>query len=1141
MNLFLKTLSERVLVFDGAMGTNLQNLNLKEEDFAGKDGCNEYLILTKPEAVAHVHEGFLSVGCDAIETDTFGSNRIVLSEYDLADKTLELNQKAAQLARSVANKYSTPDKPRFVIGSVGPTTKLPTLGHIQFDEMFSVFSEQIEGLVTGGVDAVLIETCQDMLQTKIAVIAANEMMDRLKIRVPILAQVTLEQTGTMLLGTEIGAALTTLEMLPIDLIGMNCATGPQEMVEHIRHLSKYSRVPISVLPNAGLPENVGGHAVYKLTPSQLADYQERFVEEFGVNIVGGCCGTTYAHLEAVVQRIGRRAPKLRELLRERNGSSLYTTVSYTQEPPPLIIGERTNANGSRQFKKLLEKEDFDGMVQMAKDSVKEGSHLLDICTAYVGRDEKKDMSKYIFLLNQQITVPLVIDSTEADVIEEALKRVSGKVIINSINLEDGEERMKKVCPLAKRYGASLIALTIDEKGMAKDRHKKLEIAERIYELATQKYGIHPEDLFFDTLTFTLGSGDEEFRTAGIETLEGIRLIKQKFPKVKTLLGVSNISFGLDPEIRTVVNSVFLRYAIQAGLDSAILHAGKIVPLNDIEEELLEITGRLIWNEKDKEKDPLRELIAAFQKRKGEKKTEMAPLDAGPVEERLKNKIIHGEKNRLIEDLEVALKKHKPLDIINGFLMDGMKVVGELFGSGKMQLPFVLQSAEVMKRAVAYLEPFMEKVSGLEKGKIVLATVKGDVHDIGKNLVDIILTNNGYKVFNLGIKQTLDSILHAAEENTVDIIGMSGLLVKSTLVMKENLEEMNNRGIAIPVICGGAALTRKYVEEDLTELYKGKVFYGQDAFSALKVLERLKNGEGENVPIKKAPKKAVLQVQNSTMENIPARSNVSIENPIPKAPFWGYKILEPIPLQEIFPLINKTALFKGQWQFKQSALSNEEYEKILKEKIEPLYAEIQRKCIEEKILQPKVIYGYFPCYSEKDDLVILDETLKNEKVRFTFPRQKTAPYYSISDFFRPQKSNEIDVVGFQVVTMGDRATEVEQLLFNSNQYTDYLYLHGISVEATEALAEYIHRLAREELNIIREDSSNVEELFKQKYRGSRYSFGYPACPNLEDQEKLFKILPVEKIGVTLTEEFQLVPEQSTSAIILHHPQAKYFTV
>ncbi|MBI3012592.1 MAG: homocysteine S-methyltransferase family protein, partial [Elusimicrobia bacterium] len=744
MSLFLEALSKKILVLDGAMGTNIQTQNLKPEDFEGKDGCNEFLVVTKPEAIEKVHDSFFKAGCDAVETDTFGANRIVLAEYDLQDRTVELNKKAAELARKVAVQYATPEKPRFVIGSVGPTTKLPTLGHISFDEMHSAFSEQISGLLEGGVDAILIETCQDILQSKIGVIAAHETMRRMNKKVPLLCQVTLEATGAMLLGTEIGSALTTLEMLPIDVIGMNCATGPQEMVDPIRYLTSHSRVPVSVLPNAGLPENVGGRAVYKLTPKELAEYQERFVKEFGVNIVGGCCGTTPDHLAEVVKKLKDASPKKREIQAERSFSSLYMPVSYQQEPAPLLVGERTNANGSKLFRKLLEKEDYDGMTQMAKDSVKEGSHMIDLCVAFVGRNETRDMIETLSRVNQQVTAPLVIDSTEPPVIEEALKRISGKCLINSINLEDGEERMKKVCGLAKRYGAALIALTIDEKGMAKDRQKKLEVAERIYSLATEKYGIRGEDLFFDTLTFTLGSGDAEFRTAGMETIEAIRAIKQKLPGVRTILGVSNISFGLSPESRTVLNSVFLHYAIEAGLDAAIVHASKILPLFKIEENIKEICRRLVFNEQEKS-DPLRELIAHFEKVKGAPEKKSAQKVSISLEESLKNKIIDGNRDNLEKELEEALKKYSPLEVINTVLMDGMKVVGELFGAGKMQLPFVLQSAEVMKRAVAYLEPFMEKVTGMEKGKIVLATVKGDVHDIGKNLVDIILTNNGYKV------------------------------------------------------------------------------------------------------------------------------------------------------------------------------------------------------------------------------------------------------------------------------------------------------------------------------------------------------------------------------------------------------------
>ncbi len=1141
MSDFLKAVSQKILIFDGAMGTNLQYMNLKPSDFGGKDGCNEYLIETKPEAVAAVHESFLKAGCDVLESNTFGSSRLVLNEYDIGDKVLELNRKAVELARKCADKYSTPDKPRFVAGSVGPTTKLPTLGHISFDEMYALYCEQFTGLLQGKPDVLLIETCQDLLQIKIAVIAANETMAKVGYRVPIITQITVEQTGTMLLGSEAGAALTALEMLPIDIIGMNCATGPREMVDNVRYLCQHARIPVSIQPNAGLPENVGGRAVYKLSPKELADYHERFVKEFGVSIVGGCCGTTPEHLAEVAKRVGGLKPLARKIEREPSAASLYSAVTYRQEPPPLLIGERTNANGSRLFKQLLEKEDYDGITAMARESVAEGSHMLDVCTAYVGRNEVRDMNEVITRLNQQVTVPLVIDSTEAPVLEEALKRTSGKAIINSINLEDGEERMMKVCPMAKRYGAGLIALTIDEKGMAKDRHKKFEIAQRIHDLATTKYGIRAEDIFFDTLTFTLGSGDAEFRNAGIETIEAIRLIKQKIPGVRTVLGLSNISFGLSPESRTYLNSVFLHYAIEAGLDAAIVHAAKIIPLFKIEEEAREICRRLIFNEMEKS-DPLQDLIAYFQKRGGTEKKVEKKKQYDTVEESLKHKIIDGSRDQLEKELDEALKKHSALDIINTFLMDGMKVVGELFGAGKMQLPFVLQSAEVMKKAVAYLEPHMEKVSGNEKGRMVLATVKGDVHDIGKNLVDIILTNNGYKVFNLGIKQPIENILAATEENKADIIGLSGLLVKSTLVMKEDLEEMNKRGLKIPVICGGAALNRKYVEEDLRSVYDGKVFYGQDAFSALHVMEGLKDpAKLKELETPKARPKVQPLANGHKKGPIPSRSGVAMDNPIPKPPFWGYKILKNITPAQVYPYINKTALFKGQWQFKQAGLSKEEYEKIVKGKVEPLFKEMQERCVREKIIEPRVLYGYFPCVSKGDDLIILGEDQKSEIVRFTFPRQKNPPYHCLSDFFRPIESKQIDVVAFQTVTVGPRASEVEQKLFKANQYTDYLYLHGMSVESAEALAEYTHRMIRKDWDFDKEDAADIEGLFHQKYRGSRYSFGYPACPNLEDQAKLFKILPAEKIGIELTEEFHLVPEQSTTAIVVHHPEAKYFIV
>ncbi|HLD50454.1 MAG TPA: methionine synthase, partial [bacterium] len=955
-NLFLELLKEKVVIFDGAMGTNLQNKFLTPEDFGSKDGCNEYLVITKPDAILQVHRSFFEVGCDVVETDTFGANRIVLGEYDLAHLTHDINKKAALIAREAAEEFSKSGHRRFVAGSIGPGTKLPSLGHIGFDELKSVFKEQIAGLIDGGVDVLLIETCQDLLQAKIAAIAAEEFFTGTGRRVPVMVQMTFERTGTMLLGTEMPAAIAALEMLPIDILGMNCATGPLEMADPLRALCEYSIKPISALPNAGLPENVGGVAHYRLTPRELADFHERFVKEFGVSIVGGCCGTTPEHLKAVVDRVRGLKPKKRTPKHEPSASSLYTAVSYAQNPPPLLVGERTNANGSRKFKELLEREDYDAMVSMGREAVKEGAHFIDVCVAYVGRDETKDMIETISRFNQQITLPIMIDSTEAPVIEEALKRIGGKSIINSINLEDGEERMLRVCPLAKKYGAALVALTIDEKGMAKTAAEKVAIAKRIHKLATEKYGILTEDLFFDTLTFTLGSGDAEFRKAGIETIEALRQIKKEIPGVRTLLGVSNISFGLDPLPRQVLNSVFLDMAIQAGLDGAIVNAQKILPLHKIAAEEAELCKKLVFDDHSNG-DPLTAFLAYFDKKKGTVRKEKAKT-ASTVEESLKNKIIDGDKENLENELKRAMEKYKPLEIINTVLLDGMKVVGDLFGSGKMQLPFVLQSAEVMKKAVAYLEQFMEKVSGQEKGIMVLATVKGDVHDIGKNLVDIILTNNGYKVINLGIKQPIDNILNAAAEHKADAIGLSGLLVKSTAIMKEDLEEMNRRGISMPVICGGAALTRKYVEEDLAGLYHGEVYYGQDAFSGLRIMNDLTNPE-RAAAITKTIKARGAKMENVVEEKSAAgktRSNVTYENAVPKAPFLGYKILTNIRLEEVYAWINEIALFRGQWQFRQGQMSREEYSKIIKEKVEPLFQELKAKCVREKILEPRVIYG-----------------------------------------------------------------------------------------------------------------------------------------------------------------------------------------
>ncbi|MBN1688322.1 MAG: methionine synthase [Candidatus Omnitrophica bacterium] len=1139
---FLDAIKEKVVVLDGAMGTNIQRLKLRPEDYGHKDGCNEYLAITKPAVIRDIHNGFLEAGCDAIETNTFGAASITLAEYGLQDRTFEINEKAARLAREAADAYSSESKPRFVLGSIGPGTKLPSLGHIHFDQLLPVYQEQIDGLIQGGVDALIIETCQDLLQAKIAVLAAEECFKKKNKRLPVMVQVTFEQTGSMLLGTEMSAVIQSLEMLPVITLGMNCATGPQEMADPLRFLCDNSTKPISAVPNAGLPENIGGVAHYKLTPKEFADYHERFVKEFGVNIVGGCCGTTADHLREVVNRVRSLKPKKRAPIFQPGCASLYTSVSFQQEPPPLLIGEQTNANGSRKFKQILERNDYDNLISVAREAVKEGAHMIDVCVALTGRDEIKDMHETIFRFQQQITAPLVIDSTEPPAIEAALKLIGGKTMINSINLEDGEKRLEAICPLAKKYGAALIALTIDEEGMAKTKDKKFEIAKRIFDLTTQKYGISPEDIFFDTLTFTLGSGDPEFYGAAIETLEAIKLIKSKIPGARTILGVSNISFGLSPLARQTVNSVFLNEAIQAGLDAAIVHAKRILPPYKINPAALELAKNLIHNKRTSQRDPLLELIKHFDAVQsktlspGEKKETLCPEDG------LKNKIIDGDAQGLEKLLEEARKKYSPLEIINNLLLVAMKTVGELFGAGKMQLPFVLKSAEVMKKAVSHLEPYMDKISGKEKGTMVLATVKGDVHDIGKNLVDIILTNNGYRVINLGIKQPIDVILKAAEEHKADAIGLSGLLVKSTLVMKQDLEEMNDRNITLPVICGGAALTKKYVEDDLAGLYRGNVFYGQDAFSGLRIMDQITDPDWNE----KATK--TIRVRGKKMEGILEStkaprvfSNMVHRDPVPKPPFWGYQILKNIRLEDVYPWINKIALFKGQWQFRQGNTSKTDYEKLLKEKVEPLFEELKRKCIKEKILEPRVIYGFYPCLSEGNSLIILDESKKKEIIRFEFPRQKKSPYLSIPDFFRSKDSGKPDVVAFQIVTIGPRASEFSREKFSKDQYSEYFHLHGLSVETAEALAEYVHFLIRRDLGIHTLDQASKEEIFKQGYQGSRYSFGYPACPNLEDQKKLFQILPAEKIGVSLTEEFQLVPEQSTSAIVVYHPQAKYFTV
>ena len=1175
---FLETLNEKIIVFDGATGTHLQGQSLTPEDFGGEhlNGCNEHLVLSKPSAVEKVHNDYLEAGCDVVETNSFGSTPIVLSEYGLGEKAYELNFQAARIAKRVAAGYSSNNHPRFVAGSIGPTTKLPSLGHISFKEMSEGYFLQAKGLVEGGVDLLCVETCQDILQVKSALCGITDYFAQAKKRVPVIVSVTIETLGTMLLGTEISAALTSIEPYDVDIIGMNCATGPKEMSEHIRVLSSNSPKPIFVMPNAGLPENVGGYAHYHLTPEELVQYLSHFVKDLGVRVVGGCCGTTKEHIRQLVHAVGNLAPVKRPVEFVPGASSLYQVSPFRIAPPPVLVGERTNANGSKLFRDLLAKEDWEGMVAMGRTQVKEQAHMLDVCVAYVGRDEAKDMRELITRFNTQVQIPLVIDSTEPPVIEEALQRIAGKAVVNSINLEDGEKRLDTVVALCKRYGAAVIALTIDERGMAKTAQQKLAIAERIYDLAVNKHGMKPHDLIFDTLTFTLGSGDEEFRRAGMETIDAIRLIKQRLPGVHTILGVSNISFGLSPRARHILNSVFLHYAVEAGLDMAIVHASKIMPLFKIDEEGRELCRRLVFDERKIEGegesrrvlyDPLTEFMAYADGQKGET-SKKEGVRGGTVEERLKNRIIDGDKVGLQADLDEALKQHSALDIINVFLLDGMKVVGELFGSGQMQLPFVLQSAEVMKAAVAYLERFMEKDEGSRKGTMVIATVKGDVHDIGKNLVDIILTNNGYTVVNLGIKCAIDTMLHAVEEHNADAIGMSGLLVKSTLVMKENLAVMEERNLAIPVILGGAALTRRYVEEDLRAVYRGRVYYANDAFSGLRLMEAIKKGGGE-VPVPEnsradveeevltgAEAKIALIAQETeaeagvTVEVRPARSRVSTAVPIPAPPFWGSRLVENISLDEVFAYVNETALIRGQWRVVRGKQTEEDHARIVREQIYPDFQKLKIKARTEGLLNPKVVYGYFPCQSEGNDLIVYHipengngatPSSLQEWLRFTFPRQNSDRNLCISDFFASVDSGKVDVLASHIVTVGRTASEYARKLYAGNQYKDYLYFHGLSVETAEALAELWHKRIREELGIAGKDAPEIRKLFSQGYQGSRFSFGYPACPHLEDQVKLFELLKPDRIGVTLSDEYQMEPEQSTSAIVVHHPEARYFTI
>ncbi|MBN2738689.1 MAG: methionine synthase [Spirochaetales bacterium] len=1129
---FKERLNQGVVLFDGAMGTQIHELNPTMEEWDHKEGCSEILNLTIPEKIKNIHKAYLHAGADVIETNTFGANQIVLDEYGLKNKVREINRVAAELAQSAASEFSS-SKPRFVAGSIGPGTKLASLGQISFDALHRSYFEQAMGLIDGKVDLFLVETCQDPLQIKAALIAIMDAQVQQQVSIPMAVTVTVETTGTLLVGSELQVIITALKPYPIVALGINCATGPDKMHPYISQLCEYFDGPVMVQPNAGLPQNLNGQLTYTFDKNIFADILASFIEKDGVSIVGGCCGTTPEFINTVHHRVAKLSPAKRTPQKQAAITSLYTSVLMDQDPAPFFVGERTNTNGSRAFKELLLENQWDKVVDIAREQMETGAHGLDLCVAFAGRDEISDMAEAATRIIKNVNLPLFFDSTQLDVMEHSLKLYGGKAVINSINLENGEERAHEICRIAKRYGAALVALTIDEKGMALEVDRKISIAKRIYDIAVNNHGIAPEDLIFDALTFTLGSGDESLKTAGINTLEGIRGIKENIPGVKTILGLSNISFGLKASSRVFLNSVFLAEAVKSGLDMAIVDVKKILPLYKLDEKDLQFCLDLIYNRGD---NILFDFINHFDAKSGdfvqeENKEELS------LEEKIRKNIVQGKRTGMNDLLLEALKTRSPLGIINELLIPAMKIVGELFGSGKMQLPFVLQSAEVMKSSVDILEPYMEKTDEESQTSIVLATVRGDVHDIGKNLVDIILSNNGFKVHNLGIKCEIDTILDKVEEVKAHAIGMSGLLVKSSVIMKENLEEMKRRNIEIPVLLGGAALTKNYVDETCAPVLNSPVIYCMDAFKGLEAMNAIKDGTLKLAkdPVKTKTKPLIAPVKDE------APIIISRNIDIPQVPFWGSRVLENISLDEVFEYITEEVLFRGRWGYRRGAATKDEYDDLINNTVRPEYEKLKIRCKNQGLLQPKAVYGYWPCNSENNDVIIFKPETNKEILRFNFPRQNIAPHLCISDFFYPVDSGKRDIIAFQLATVGEKASETSQELYKSNVYKDYLLFHGLSVEAAEALAELNHLIIRKELNIIEEDGKGISDFVVQKYRGSRYSFGYPACPDLKENRKIFDLLEPERIGVRISDEDQMIPEQTTSAFVVHHPQAKYFRV
>jgi 5-methyltetrahydrofolate--homocysteine methyltransferase len=1155
----LEALQERVLLCDGGTGSRVQAMPLEiERDYWGQENCTEILNLSRPDIVRELARGYFQSGSDIVQTNSFGGSPITLGEFGLSERAREINRRAGELAREALEEFAD-GRTRFVIGSVGPGTKLPTLGNVEYDTLEAALAEQCRGLLDGGVDAILIETCQDTLQIKAAVNGARIARAEAGRDTPIFVQVTVETTGTLLVGPDIAAAATVVQALDIPLIGLNCATGPQEMAEHVRWLSKNYPGLLSVQPNAGLPELVDGHTRYPLAAAEMASWMERFVEEDGVNLIGGCCGTDMTHiaaLDAMLRRRGgfRPAPVARQYVWVPSVASLYGQVALRQENSFFGIGERCNANGSKKWRDLQERGDWDGCVSVAREQMAEGSNALDVCTAFVGRDEVSEMNEVIRRFTSSVNAPLVIDSTETPVIEAALKLHGGKPIINSINFEDGEKAAEDRLVLAKKFGAAVIALTIDEEGMAKTAQRKLEIAERLVAFACDRHGLPQSDLLIDPLTFTVATGNEDDRKLAEYTLDGIKLIRERFPEVQIILGLSNVSFGLNPAARGVLNSVFLDHAVRAGMTGAIVHVSKIKPLHLIPPEEVQVAEDLIFDRRAEGYDPLQKILEIFADRKAADTAKKVRSET--VEGRLRDRIVDGDRKGLEDELAQAMNDHSPLDIINNILLEGMKIVGELFGAGKMQLPFVLQSAETMKAAVAYLEPFMERVAGQERGTIVLATVKGDVHDIGKNLVDIILTNNGYRVVNLGIKVPLADMVSAVREHQAHAIGMSGLLVKSTVVMRENLEEMSRQGLEIPVLLGGAALTRNYVEDDCVRAYAcGRVAYARDAFDGLHLMDRVtsngfddflsaiqakRSGRARNTQrsLGKADERAYRPVDVAAVRE--RRHRLTQDVPVVEPPFWGARMIE-APPKAVVPFINERSLYQFQWGFRKQGRDLEDFLGWAKQELRPVMKRMLALCEADDILHPQAIYGYWKAAGVGNELVLFEQDGTTEVARFNLPRQPREDGDCIADFFRDIDDAERDVIGLQVVTVGQKASDTARVWFEDNRYQDYLYLHGLSVEMAEAMAEYVHKRIRAELGFAGEDDRDLEKMLAQGYRGSRYSFGYPACPKLEDQAQILQLLDAERVGISLSDEWQLHPEQSTSAIVVLNPKAKYFSV